>query len=273
MYGLRLSGLPPEVDQALVPVAPDAPLVAVEVRLASGRADIDHYDGDTVVLATAGGACHEVRRQPPSATVSVPSPPSPAILAQPLMVITAAAHSRWRDALTLHGGAFASGGRAWAVVADKFGGKSTTMAGLALRGVAVLTDDLVVIDGGHVLPGPRGVDLRPETFERLGVGTLIGTMAGQRRYRLGLPPPPERVPLAGVVALEWSDGPGMKLERMAVEQRLRCLAANEALGLMGPQRPEAVFSVIDLPMYTLSRPRRWWSHDEVVDRLVTLAAG
>jgi hypothetical protein len=277
MYGLRLSGLPAPVGEHLVPVEPGAPEVAVELHLGSNPSDNPSDDawcsGDTLVLARAGGPRHEVRRSPPSGSISVVAPPTPAVLAQPLLVIIAAAHNRWRGALTLHGAAFEMGGRAWALVAEKEGGKSTIMAGLASRGIGVLTDDLVVVHEGDVLPGPRGVDLRPATAERLGKGVMIGVVAGQPRYRITVPAPPLRVPLAGIVSLCWSRGPGVSIDRLNVEERLRCVAGNEALGVMGPQPVEVVFDVIGLPMYRLSRPRSWDVHEEVLDSLVALASG
>ena len=271
MYGLQVVGLPEAVNEFLVPVEATAPAVEVELVLACSRVDTDHFDDGTVVLAYARGSRHEVHRYPPRATISVTNPTNPAMVAQPLLVIMAAAMNRWRGALTLHGGAFAVDGRAWAVVADKFGGKSTTMAGLAERGVPVLTDDLVVIHDGDVLPGPRGVDLRLGTVEHLGLGYQIGVVAGQPRYRMAIPEPPVRAPLAGIVSLVWSEG-DVRVERMNVEERLRCVADNEALGLMGPQPPELLFQAISVPMYTVSRPRSWEVHERVISELLALAS-
>lgn len=271
VYGLRISGLPLAAAQAFVPVPSEATEVVVEVLVASSVATLDRCDGDSLVLAYARGARYEIRRHPATATISLPAQPSPEALVHPLLTIVASTHGRWRGALTLHGGAFVLDGRAWAVLAEKDGGKSTTLAGLAGRGLPVLTDDLVVVDGGDVLAGPRSIDLRPDAAEHLGEGEYIGFAGGRHRHRIALGQPPSRVPLAGLAVLTWSDGRELRVRKLSIDERLGTICRHEALSMMGSQPPEALFQAVGLPMYEVSRPRSWAAHDRVVDALVELA--
>lgn len=270
VYGLRMTGLPAAADESFVPVDPDAPEVAVEVRLASSLAAAEHCDDSSLVLAVARGQRCEIRRDPAEAILSFLVRPTVEALVHPLLSIVGSAHSRWRGALTLHGGAVVADGLAWAILAHKEGGKSTTLAGLEARGYAVLTDDLVVVHGADVLAGPRSIDLRPDAAAHLGQGASIGIAGGRERHRIVLGRPPARAPLAGVVLLSWSEGGVTGLRQLGVDERLRQLFRHEALPIMGSQPPGLLFQALPLPMYELSRPRLWEAHEPAIDVLAGL---
>ena len=61
-------------------------------------------------------------------------------------------------------------------------------------------------------------------------------------------------------------------ESMGVEERLQCLARNEAFALMGPQPPTELFNTMTLPMYRLLRPRSWHMHEPALDALMDVTA-
>ena len=69
--------------------------------------------------------------------------------------------ARWLGREGMHGGGIVAGDGVWAVSADKTGGKSTTLAWMALAGMGVMSDDILVIDAGQRARGPA-VDRPPE---------------------------------------------------------------------------------------------------------------
>lgn len=269
-YGLRFRGLDAAVEADLSPVAPDAPEVDVQVRLALDVAAFEEVGDDHVSFAHARGPRYDFHRQPATALLSLPQPPDPRALVHPLLTLVGGVFGRWRRALTLHGGAFVVGGAAWAVVAEKDGGKSTTLAGVADAGAAVLADDLVVVERGEALAGPRSVDLRPGAAQQLERGEHIGFVGGRHRHRVHLPEPPASAPLAGVVVLAWDDAAPPKMSSLDVAERLRLLHVHLAWSVMGPPDAERMMDLVGLPVLRLARPRRWEVHDEVVQLLTGL---
>jgi len=171
-------------------------------------------------------------------------------LVHPWVTWGAAMFARWHGREAFHGGAFVSGGRAWAVLADKEGGKSTLLARLALDGVGIVSDDLLVIDDADVFAGPRCVDLRLGTAERLGAREL--PLAREDRRRLHLEPVADRLPLAGVVHLAWSDTPAVR--EVPLSDRIARLRPHNGFGVL-PPGPSGLLSLAALPTLELSRPR------------------
>jgi hypothetical protein len=270
MYGLRIGGLAAEAKGSLVPVADDSPEVAVSVALGTSLVALERRYEGRVIIAAERGALLDIVREPPSATVLLQRWPSPRMLVHPVLSIVAAVHSRWRGALTLHGGAFAVEGRAWAVLGQKNEGKSSLMASLARRGVPVLTDDLVVVDSGHVLAGPRTVDLRPDAVEHFPEAEYIGAIGTRHRYRISLAAVPPRTPLAGFITLAWGTKEGASLRALPLGDRLRTLTNHEATPLAGPQPPELLFPALELEMLELRRPKGWDLHSAALDLLSDL---
>lgn len=152
----------------------------------------------------------------------------------PYLAGAAAVAARWAGRESFHAGAVMIGGGAWVVLGNKENGKSTTLAWLALNGHTVLTDDLLVIDRDLALAGPRCIDLRRESSERLGVGEPLGIVGQRERWRFMLGGAPAMVPLRGFIALSWDDS--VALERVRGAHRLLALLPGRSVRLP-PTRP------------------------------------
>lgn len=186
----------------------------------------------------------------------------------PYLALPAAIASRWIGRQGLHGGAFCHSGRAWALLASKEGGKSSTLARLLRRGHRILSDDLLVVDGGHVFAGPRCVDLRADAAAVLG-GEDLGVVGGRVRWRLHAGEAPASMPLAGLVFLEW--GEQVLIEPMDAEARLTGLVANRVV-YPGPDESAAYLDLVSLPAWRLVRPRNLDALDRVNAQLLEALA-
>ena len=167
----------------------------------------------------------------------------------PGLVPAAAVVNWWKGRACVHASAVLAGGGAWALLADRGGGKSTTAALLAERGHALFTDDMLIVEGTRCFAGPESVDLREDVSERIG-GTYLGRIGHRDRWRRSFPGGAAEAPLAGVVELAWADdGPhlvpldlGARME-LAVRHASMPIAGGQLLALAGP------------PGFRLSRPR------------------
>ena len=95
---------------------------------------------------------------------------------------------------------------AWGIVGDRLGGKSSLLAALAVEGTDIVCDDVLVVDGRDVVPGPRTVDLREDAAAAL--ERRRGDRSSREREsaggcRLGALDRP--LTLGGWVFTEWSD--------------------------------------------------------------------
>ena len=154
------------------------------------------------------------------------------------------------------------GGRwAWAVIGPKEAGKSTLLACCAREGSSVLSDDVIVLDGGRVLTGPRCIDLREASAARLGPGVPVRRMT---RRRLTLPPAPAEAKLRGFVHLAW--GAETALVPLRPSERLARLAERRA-----QEGWPAILLLLELaarPAFELRRPRDLQSLDESAALLI-----
>jgi hypothetical protein len=167
-----------------------------------------------------------------------------------------------RDAL--HGGAVVGTTGAWAVLGDKGTGKSTLLAACAKRGLEVLTDDVLVLDGEWGYAGPRCIDLRPEAGERFGPGVPV---RGGTRLRLTLPPARPRERLAGFLHLRAADTPEL-VPLSPSGQVSRLLDCRTRDGW--PRDPQLLLELGALPAYDLTRAADWEGLEGVVNALVEL---
>jgi hypothetical protein len=187
-------------------------------------------------------------------------------LVHPYLSLPAAVINHWMGGLSLHAGAIVARSGAVVVTALKEGGKSTTMAAAAAAGLAVLTDDLLVIRGDAAMAGPRSVDLRPEAARQLG-GRNLGLIGGRERWRLTLPQIAAEHHVTTVVELAW--GHDVELLPVTPVERLDLLSSAAALGPQATS-PERLLDVLALPTFRLTRPRRLDCLSDVLDVLASL---
>ena len=173
------------------------------------------------------------------------------LVIHPYLGLPASIASTWLGRQVLHGGGFAGDGRAWALLGDKEAGKSSTLGWLAGRGYGILSDDILVIEDGVLLAGPRCVDLRPEAAAILG-GEDVGMLGNRVRWRLLPGGGPPCAPLAGVVQLEWGDR--VAVEPLEAAERLTGLIRNSVIR-PGAGDAAPFLDLAALPTFRLVRPR------------------
>lgn len=223
-------------------------------------------DERQAVMVMAPDVHAELDRAARSAIVVTDRAWPSAALAHPFLAAPGIVFAWWDGRETLHGGAFATAGGAWAVLADKGGGKSTTLGFLAREGVRIVTDDLVVIDGGEILAGPRCVDLMPVVADALGLDD-VRLDARATKVRLSLPPMPASIPLRGLVHLAWGDR--TELVRIPAAERAARLVRHRSI-LREPRRPGGLLDLLRLPTYELRRKKSLAALPEALELLLAL---
>lgn len=276
-YGLRVRGLE-EARDLLVAAEPDWPLLTIErttleqgaerkeLAAVAGRATLRFTDGGAEI-GLAGGAHVLLDRTRGRATFVTPSPLRDDELVHPYLGAVAAVFARWRGRDSFHAGAFAAGDGAWGLVAGREGGKSSLLAWLAGRGIPIVCDDVLVLDGRRTFPGPRSIDLREEPARQLGVGEPLGVVGVRERWRLQVAEPPPDVSLRGWILLAW--GPRVEVSRVGAGDLLARIAAQVAIAL-APTEPRVLLDLAALPAFELRRPRGWDSFDAAAARLLEL---
>jgi len=160
-----------------------------------------------------------------------------------------------------------AGGGTWAVVGEREAGKSSTLAALALDGHPVVTDDLLVVDGGMAHVGPRSVDLREASARRLNAGVPLGVVGARPRWRLGLPDDVPKPALRGWVFLGWGDS--VSVRRLAVTEVLPRLSEQLTLNIPVGD-PARLLELAGLPAWELRRPREWQQLPATVEWLASI---
>ena len=199
----------------------------------------------------------------------VPHEVRPDELVHPYLAPAAAVIGRWHGRESIHAGAFAVDGDVWGVVGEREAGKSSTLAWLAMAGVDVLCDDMLVIDGRTPFRGPRSIDLRADAAERFEAGEAIGVTGARERWRLRLDQAPDGQTLAGFLLLTWGDR--VEVRALGASERLQRLIPQRGVRLE-PTRVEALLDLASLPAFEVSRPRSWESLPEAGKRLIELAS-
>lgn len=268
-YGLALRGLH-GVEELLVPADPGWPALELSVRVGAVSRAPELVSEARAELLTRAGARITIERAAGRAVVAAGRPLAPAELVHPHLAPAAAVVGRWLGRESFHCGAFASGGRAWALLGERGSGKSSTLAALALAGFDVVCDDVLVLEHATCLAGPRCIDLREETARALAAGEALGLVGARERWRLHVPQLTEAPVLHGVVFLDWAER--LDIEPVAASRRLAGLLHYRALRL-DSTAPELLLDLTELPAWELRRPRRLESLGETVDRLAELAGG
>lgn len=272
MYGLGVRGLDAVAAELLRSGDVRWPEVAVSRDDAPAPETGTFTDRWATWVLRGGGSVH-LEREAGEAVFSFPAAMAVDDLAivHPHFFAVAATFSWWHGRDAFHGGAFAVDGGAVGVLADKGCGKSSTLAALHAAGAALVADDLVVLDGADVLPGPACVDLRPDAAAALGVGQDLGVVGGRQRWRWPTPAVVAPGPLLAWVVPAWGDGP-VRLERIGARDLMAALVA--AVALPVPVRdPLRLLDLARLPGYRLVRPRDVTRIGDAVELLRSLPAG
>lgn len=267
-YGFRLRGVDGARD-ALVRAPIDWPDMQVSWELSADAPASPLVSPEAIVMPLNTGGVLRLRRKPLGARFSLPWPLTPVAAVHPYLAPAAALASYWLGRESFHAGAVLGGGGAWALLGAKGDGKSTILAALSALGGPVLADDVVVLDRGQVLAGPRTLDLRGESARRLGVGTFIGRLGQRERWRMALGPTPAAAPLCGWIVLEWGDA--MHLHERRGADRLTSLLPHRMLNLP-PADPSGLVEFSARPVLELCRPRSWEALEPAA-RLVADAIG
>jgi hypothetical protein len=265
-YGLLLQGVGKDQPLTWLPSGTDWPAVRI-VReelapparpesISQTDADVGLFEGDRALM----------RRAERTATLLSTAPEDGRII-HPFLSAVGVIFAWWDGRHAFHGGAFSGDEGAWCLLGDGASGKSSTLARLVLAGVPVLADDLVVVDRGRLLVGPRCVDLRWNTVEALSLGGDVSAVRRGERFRLQLGAAPAEVPIAGWVFTAWDDT--LELRPLKPRERLVRLAAHRCTATsLSP----SLLELAALPAWELRRPQTWASLEPAVERLLDLLA-
>lgn len=248
-YGLRVEGIP-GAARWMVPQDAQAPEVTIDVHAAAVDRSPAHVDDARADIALNDGG--RLRATRASTVVELALPvvhPDPDLL-HPYLAPVAALRWQWHGGEALHAGAFATAAGAVIVLGGKEAGKSTLLARLAADGVPVLADDLVIVAGGHVLAGPRSLDLRPSAPDGPWRSGAVEVRGGER-LRVELAAAPPRLPPVGVVCLGW--GPETDVRPLSGAEVLRLLARSRTFPIGGSAATLLALSGTQALM--VSRPR------------------
>jgi hypothetical protein len=269
VYGFGLAGLP-AADPLLVDAPGDWPELSVERTRDGTRPAAERLGEDRATLWLAGGGFAELDRRRLRARVRVPDGTADGAIVHPFLAPVALVMAWWLGRDTFHGGGIVVDGGVWGVLGDKTAGKSTLLGALALAGVPVMTDDVLIVDRDMALAGPRSVDLRGDAAERLGAGEPLGRVGARERWRLALPPVDAQLPLRGWITLRWGDE--IAIEPVLGQARLAGLLPHQGVRV-GASDPAAFLRLSALPQYRLTRPRDWDSLAPLRERLLEALAG
>lgn len=269
-YGLRISGIP-HAASLLSPAGRHWPFVEVILKVAQLDANEERLNESHARLRLQTGGWIELQRDPGQAVYVVSTPLSPDELVHPFLAPAAAVFAHWHGREGFHGGALALDGTAWGVIGDRCGGKSSLLAALAVNGIDVVSDDVLVVNERRdAYPGPRTVDLREDAAIALGVGEKIGVTGARERWRLKLPPLDGALPLGGWIFTDWSDE--LRMRHLPASETLRRLFTNRSI-TVPPRNPAAFLQLSALPAWELLRPRSWAAVPETLEVLLGTLRG
>lgn len=227
----------------------------------------ERLTGERAELNLKTGGRLTVDRRQATARYQVPRALSKEELVHPFLAPAAAVVAHWLGRLAFHAGAFVSDGGVWALVGAREAGKSSTLAWLASIDHQVVADDVLVLEDGSAFAGPRSIDLREDTADRLQAGRALGVIGARHRWRVTLPQIPPALPFRGWVFLDW--GGGIDARRLSGSECLTRLVQNLTLHVSSTN-PAALLELAGLPAWELRRPAEWSLMSESVERLLQL---
>lgn len=264
-YGFRFPG----VAGPLLANAPSTwPIVAVRQQIGAGEEPQRYLDDTQAEFPLVDGGSVVVDREPAAGTYRVAAELDPDALAHPYLAPVAAVHAHWHGFETFHAGGFVVDGRAWAVMATREGGKSSLLAALALAGLPIVSDDLIVADQHRVFAGPRSIDLREDAVAHFPASRNLGTVGRRDRWRIDPGEILPEVPLAGWMTIHWNDE--FDAHRIEPGDRIRLLAENRTLKAPSPD-PHLLLRLAAYPMWAISRPRGWERMGDTVNLVLETA--
>lgn len=286
-YGFRIDGI--GTDNPLLNDVPESwPVITVEQGIGESGDKTNHVDADTARVPLLTGGFVVIERREARAFLTVPRLLDHEEVAHPYLAPIAACFAHWSGWIPFHAGGVVLDGGVWGVVADREAGKSSLLAAMSLRGLAVTADDLLVVDvkadepgnthpeNAHpgnthpanthiVFVGPRTLDLRQGAAEHFGVGRDLGVVGQRARFRLDLDPVDAEIPLAGWIYLGWSDE--LTITRSSVGDRLRKLVPGRSVATEDVDA-SALMRLAALPGIELARPKDWTQMDAGIDALL-----
>ena len=265
-YGMRFAGA---VGDLLIPAPDHWPDLSLTQEVGEYERGEEEFGEDHAELSLVDGWA-TLRRRPASVDFTFSRPMSEGELAHPYLTRAAAAHTYWLGRESFHAGAFVLNGKAWAVAAEREGGKSSTLAGLATRGVPILVDDLVVAEAGMTFAGPRSIDLRQGAAEFLELGEPMGTHGGRARFRHVLGEVPAEAEIGGWIFLSWGDE--VEAVPLSPFDRLQRLMDHRMVKGRAELEPSGVLGLASLPGYDFRRPKSFDSFESSIEALLELAA-
>jgi len=266
-YGLGLPDWPGALEPLVVAESswpslrvtsrPAVPASAPATGVGRDRADVELIGGRL-----------EMSRDPLEATFLLDRVVGADALVHPYLAIPAGIAGHWQGRQVFHGGAFVVGDSAWGVVADKEGGKSSTLAWLDRLGVDVLADDLLVIDHCKALAGPRCIDLRTETAAALGGAVRIEGADGRDRWRLRTRATATAAPFRGWIFLAWANEE-QSFDRVAPSDRVSRVLAHRSVITVDAD-PLAFLDLASLPCIVFGRPHGLEQMGDAIEALLEL---
>jgi hypothetical protein len=267
-YGFRLAGLD-DAAKLLVSAPFGWPTLEIVVAPDEPGPPCDRVGPDRAELQLASGGWVGIDREPGRAVYHLPRDIEAGSLVHPYLAPVVLIASRWLGRESFHAGAFVASGGVWALLGDKEAGKSTTLAWLAAHGDPVVCDDALILDRDTAFAGPRTIDLRAQSAQRLGIGQPLGTVGVRERWRVPLEAVPAELPFRGWVSLEWADE--IAVEPLRGAARLPALIPHRGVRIE-PPRPAALVEYAALPHLVLRRPHDWDSLGDGAERLLDAIA-
>lgn len=250
-YGFRWSGI---TSSALCLCgAEDWPQLSVR-QTAVLDDDVTALDSDSASIQMPK-ACLRLHRDASTLEIASRLPVDASDVVHPMLWPAASVFARWQERETLHAGAFSLDGEtAWGVLGERGAGKSSLLSAVALRGVEVLTDDLLVLEDNRCFAGPRCLDLRPEGAAALGLNQETSPVRSSQRRRLALEPCSGTYRLGGFVSLAWGDS--VDLSPLSPAERFGLLVDHRRVAGLGTDFPY-LLELAGLPALRFTRPRAW----------------